>query len=79
MGVMCLVAWVLYFTNKIRSSWKCRVEEKIVTLLSMSLIILGLHFKSEMGDYFEEVYTWYNRSGPVNNISGFLMMEIHNL
>jgi hypothetical protein len=28
--------------------------------------ILGLHFESELGSYFEEMYAWHNCAGPLN-------------
>lgn len=79
LGVCCLVAWALYFANSSRSQWKARVGKEVATWFTMPSVILGLHFESELGDYFEEVYAWHNRKGPVNHRSGFRLMEIHNL
>jgi hypothetical protein len=45
----------------------------------MPLIILGLHFESELGLYFEEIYAWHNHDGPLNQRSGFWMLEIFDL
>ena len=78
-GIVCLVAWALHFTNNSRTSWKARVGKELATWLSMPSVILGIHFEAELGNYFEEVYAWHNRSGPHNSRSGFRMMEIHNL
>ena len=76
-GIVCLVAWALHFANNSRSSWKARVGKEVATWLSMPSVILGIHFEAELGNYFEEVYAWHNRSGPHNSRSGFRMMEIH--
>ena len=78
-GVACLIAWALYFANKSRSGWKSRVGREVATWLSMPSIILGIHFESELGNYFEEAYAWHNRTGPHHTRSGFRMMEIHDL
>jgi len=45
----------------------------------MPSIILGLHFESELGNYFEEIYAWHCRPGPLNDRSGFRMLEIMDL
>jgi hypothetical protein len=45
----------------------------------MPLITLGLHFESELGSYFGEMYAWNNRAGPLNKRSGFWMLEIFYL
>jgi hypothetical protein len=50
------VAWALTFANESRSYWKILVGREIATWLSMPPIILGLHFESELGLYFEEAY-----------------------
>ena len=78
-GVPSLIAWALYFANNSRSTWKCRVGKEIATWLSMPAILLGLHFESELGIYFEEITAWHNRPGPINSRSGFRMMEVHSL
>ncbi len=78
-GVPSLVAWGLYFANKNCSQWKHRVGKEIATWFSMPSILLGLHFESELGIYFEEITAWHNRKGPINNRSGFWMMELHSL
>ncbi|KAL7548072.1 hypothetical protein ACHAWF_011358 [Thalassiosira exigua] len=41
----------------------------------MPSILLGLHFEAELGNYFEQVYSWHNRKGPFHQRSGFRMME----
>ena len=78
-GTVCHISWALYFSNHNRSSWKGRVGSEFATWLSIPAIVLGLHFESELGNYFEEIYAWHNRPGPHNTRSGFQMMEIHNL
>lgn len=78
-GVVCLVAWALYFANNSRSSWKSRVGKEVATWLSKPEIVLGLHYEAELGDYFEEIMAWHNRTGPNNSRSGFRIMEIHDL
>ena len=45
----------------------------------MPAIKLGLHFESELGGYFEEIYAWHNLTGPINKRSGFRMMEMFDL
>jgi hypothetical protein len=65
-GVPSLIAWAHTFANESRSDWKRRVGREIATWLSMPPIILGLHFESELGLYFEEMYAWHNRAGPLN-------------
>ena len=45
----------------------------------MPPIILGLQFEDELGTYFEEIYAWHNRTGPLNKRSGYQMMEIFEL
>ena len=45
----------------------------------MPSIILGIHFESELGNYFEKAYAWHNCTGPHHTRSGFRMMEIHDL
>ena len=45
----------------------------------MDAILLGLQFESELGSYFEEVTAWHNRKGPINDRSGFRMMELFDL
>ena len=44
----------------------------------MPAIVLGMHFESELGKYFKEIYARLNLPGPHNTRSGFRMMEIHN-
>ena len=78
-GVPSLIAWALSFANKNRSAWKRRVGKEIATWLSMDAILLGLHFESELGSYFEEITAWHNRKGPINDRSGFRMMELFDL
>ncbi len=78
-GVPSLIAWALSFANRNCSAWKCRVGKEIATWLSMDSILLGLQFESELGLYFEEVTAWHNRKGPINNRSGFRMMELLDL
>ncbi len=77
-GVMCLVAWGLFFANNNRSTWKKRVGEEIATWISMKPIVMGLHFEAELGNYFEQSYAWHNRKGPFHSRSGFRMMEMHD-
>ena len=78
-GVVSLIAWALYFANNNRSTWKSRVGRELATWFSMPSIILGIHFELEIGNYFEEVYAWHNRTGAHNFRSGFRVLEIHNL
>ena len=78
-GVPALVAWAFTFANESRSSWKRRVGREIAVWTLMPEIMLGLHFEAELGAYFEEVYAWHNRPGPLNQRSGFRMMEIFDL
>ena len=77
-GIVCLVAWAMYFANFARSDWKRRVGKEIATWISMPAIILGLTFEAELGNYFEQAYAWHNRTGPFHTRSGFRMMEIHD-
>ena len=42
-------------------------------------IILGMHFESEIGNWFEEAHAWHNRTEPIHTRSGFRMTEIHDL
>jgi hypothetical protein len=65
-GVPSLIAWALTFANESWSNWKRRVGREIATWLSMPQMILGLHFESELGLYFEEMYAWHNCAGPLN-------------
>ena len=78
-GTPSLIAWALHFANNSRSNWKRRVGREIATWVSMPSLILGLHFEAEIGSYFEEVYAWHNRTGPLNKRSGFRMMEVFDL
>jgi hypothetical protein len=78
-GVPSFVAWALTFTNESRSDWKRRMGQEIATWISMPLIILGLYFESELGQYFEEAYAWHNCTGPLNKRSGLKMLEIFDL
>lgn len=64
-NISCYVAWGMCFANTSPSQWKSRAGKEIATWLSMPLIVLGLHFESELGDYFEECYAWHNRPGPL--------------
>jgi hypothetical protein len=77
-GVPSLIAWALSFANRNCSAWKRCVGKEIATWLSMDSILLGLQFESELGSYFEDV-TWHNRKGPINDHSGFRMMELFDL
>ena len=52
---------------------------EIAVWAMMPEIILGLHFEAELGAYFEEVYAWHNRTGPLNKRSGFRMKEIFDI
>ena len=70
-GVPFLVARALTFANQSRSGWKRCVGMEIATWLSMPPIILGLQFEDELGTYFEEIYAWHNRTGPLNKRSGY--------
>lgn len=45
----------------------------------MPEIMLALYFEAELGTYFEEVYAWHNRSGPLSKQSDFRMMEMFDL
>ena len=78
-GNSALVEWALKFVNESTSDWKRRAGQEIATWLSMPSIILGLHFESELGNYFEEIYAWHCRSGGLNKRSGFRMMEIYDV
>jgi hypothetical protein len=62
-----------------QSNWKRQVGREIATWLSMPPIILGLHFESELGLYFEETHAWHNCAGPLNKRLGFRMLEIFDL
>ena len=75
-GTPSLVAWALAFANQSCSTWKRRVGLEIATWLSMPELILGLQFEAELGTYFEEIYAWHNRTGPLGKRSGFHMMEM---
>ncbi len=77
--VSAVVAWALVFANESRSSWKIRVGREVATWVMMPEIMLGLQFEAEIGSYFEEVYAWHNRPGPLNKRSGFRMLEIFDL
>ena len=77
-GTMCLVAWGLWFANYSRSAWKRRVGKEVAVWSSMPSILLALHFEAELGNYFEQAYSWHNRKGPFHSRSGFRMMEIHD-
>ena len=74
-----MVAWGLHFANTSRSGWKKSVGKKIAIWANIDSIRLGLHFEAEIGNYFEEIYAWYKRSGPINKRSGFRMMEVFDL
>jgi len=78
-GNSALIEWALKFANESTSDWKRRVGQEIATWLSMPSILLGLHFESELGNYFEEIYAWHCRSGGLNKRSGFRMMEIYDV
>ena len=78
-GTMCLIDWALYFANQNLSSWKSCVGKEVATWLSMTAIVLGMHFESELGNYFKDIYAWNKRPRPHNTRYGFRMMEIHNL
>ena len=41
----------------------------------MESVCLGLLFELEIGFYFEEIYAWHNRPGPINKRPGFRMMD----
>ena len=69
----------MYFTNNNRSTWKSRIGREIATWFLMPSVVIGFHFEVELGQYFEEVYAWYNRTGSHNLWSGFRMMKLHNL
>ena len=77
-GVVCLVAWALYFANNSRNPWKGIVGKEIALWLSMSSIILGLHFESELRNYFEQCSAWNNRKGPFHKRSGFGALEFQD-
>ena len=78
-GIPSLIAWALTFANESRSDWKNHVGEEIATWLYMPSIILGLTFEAELGSYFEEIYAWHNRTGPLYARSSFRMMEMIDL
>ena len=78
-GSCALLLWAMHWANKSRSAWKRQVGKEVATWMSMDTVILGLHFEAELGNYFEEVYAWHNRKGPINERSGFRMMEIFDL
>ena len=78
-GIPSLIAWGLHFANKSMSGWKKRVDREIAVWASTPAIILGLRFESEIGNYFEEIYQWHNRSGPLHKRSGFRIMEVFDL
>ena len=77
-GTVCLIPWVLYFSNHNRSSWKSRIGREVATWLSMPAIVLGIHFESDLWIYFEEIYVCHNCPGPHNTRSGFRMLDINN-
>jgi len=78
-GSIFVVLWALYFANKNRSSWKARVGKELATWFSMPEIVLGLHFETEIGEYFEATTAWQNRPGPIHTSNGYRMMEVHDL
>ena len=59
-GIVCLVAWGMWFANYSRSDWKRQAGKEVAIWLSMPPILLGLHFESELGNYFEQGYAWHN-------------------
>lgn len=78
-GNSALIEWALKFANESPSTWKRRVGKEIATWLSMPSVVLGLHFEAELGNYFEEIYAWHCRPGPLYKRSGFRMMEIYDI
>ena len=44
----------------------------------MPAIILALHLKAELGNYFKQGYACHNCKGPFHSRSGFRMIEIHD-
>ena len=78
-AIPSLVAWALVYANESRSNWKARAGREIATWLSMPEVNLNLKFEAEIGAYFEEIYAWHNRKGPLNKRSGFRMMEIFDV
>jgi hypothetical protein len=47
--------------------------------LQMPELILGLQFEVELGNYFEEVMAWHNRTVPINTRSRFRLEEVFYL
>ena len=45
----------------------------------MSSLLLDIYFEAEIGEYFEVLYGWNNRAGPLYTQSGFRMMQVHEL
>jgi hypothetical protein len=79
-GKVALIEWALhYYNNKPSDGWQRVAGGEIATWLQMPEIILGLHFESELGEYFEVVYAWHCRAGPIHTRSGFRMLEIFDL
>ena len=78
-GTPDIMAWALHYANKSRSPWKQTVGQEDATWSCMESITLGLFLELEIGLYFEEIYAWHNRPGPINKRPGFLMLEIFQL
>ena len=77
-GIMCLIAWGLWFFNFSRTDWKQTCGREVALWLSMPAIILALFFESELGNFFEQSYDRQNRPGPFHSRSRFRMMEVHD-
>jgi hypothetical protein len=62
-----------------KDGWLRTVGAEVAMWLQMPELILGLHFEAELGNYFEEVMDWHNRTGPINTRSGFRLEEMFYL
>ena len=50
-GIMCLIAWGLWFFNFLRTDWKQIAGREVALWLSMPAILLALFFESELGNF----------------------------
>jgi hypothetical protein len=56
-----------------------RIAKEVATMLFMPNIIVALHFKSELGDYFEVTSSGHANPGELSTQPGFRMLEMHAL
>ena len=75
-NIPSLIAWAKHI-EQYSTPTPSNIANHLASLLMKPEILLGLHFESELGEYFEITTSWHSQPGETNTRNNFRMLELH--